>query len=253
MGIRYRDKEKLMRILIVEDERPTAEDIKLLTEQILKNEVTSIHIETTLESAKFYLKEKPVDVLLLDLNLNARDGFDLLKSAVSGSFHTIVISANISRAIEAFEYGVLDFIPKPYNIERLKAAFRRLKSSHALDGYAVKYLSVKTGFEIRIIPIEDIRYFKADNIYTELHLSDGRVVIHDKSIKQLIPLLPANYFRIHKSYLVDTGKIETIQTLGGGKNNVILKSGETLPVSRKIIGRLKASLDLQKDRSGRNI
>ncbi|MBK7227614.1 MAG: hypothetical protein IPH97_01775 [Ignavibacteriales bacterium] len=64
------------------------------------------------------------------MNLNAKDGFELLKQVVSQSFHTIVISANINRAIEAFEYGVLDFIPKPYNIERLKAAFQRLQSSH---------------------------------------------------------------------------------------------------------------------------
>jgi len=228
-----------MRILIVEDERPTAEDIKLLVEQVLKKEITSIHIETTLESALFYLKEKPIDVLLLDLNLNAKDGFDLLKQVVSQSFHTIVISANINRAIEAFEYGVLDFIPKPYNIERLKAAFQRLQSNHALDGHSIKYLSVKKGFEVRVIPLSEISYFKSANIYTELHLNVEHTVIYDKSIKQLVPLLPSNYCRIHKSYIVDREKIDSIQTYGGGKYRVILKSGESLPVSRKKINLLK--------------
>ena len=228
-----------MRILIVEDERPTAEDIQSLVKQILKKEITSIHIETRLESAMLYLKEKPIDVLLLDLNLNAKDGFDLLKQAVSQSFHTIVISANINRAIEAFEYGVLDFIPKPYNIERLKAAFNRLKASHALDGHAVKYLSVKKGFEIKVIPIEEVRFFKSANIYVELYLNNEHVIIYDKSIKQLVPLLPSTYCRIHKSYIVNREKIDSIQTLGGGKYRVILKSGESLPVSRKIIKQLK--------------
>jgi len=228
-----------MRILIVEDERPTAEDIKLLVEQILQKEITSIHIEVTLDSALIYLREKPIDVLLLDLNLNSKDGFDLLKQVVSQSFHTIVISANINRAIEAFEYGVLDFIPKPYNIERLKVAFQRLKSSHALDGHAIKYLSVKKGFEIKVIPIEEVRYFKSANIYAELHLKDERIVIYDKSLKQLVPLLPPNYCRIHKSFIVDRDKIDSIQTLGGGKYRVILKGGESLPVSRKKINLLK--------------
>lgn len=228
-----------MRILIVEDERPTAEDIQLLVEQILTKDITSIHIETTLDSAMFYLKEKPIDVLLLDLNLNAKDGFQLLKQVVSQSFHTVVISANINRAIEAFEYGVLDFIPKPYSIERLKAAFQRLKSSHALDGHSIKYLSVKKGFEIKVIPIEEISYFRSANIYTELHLNDDHTVIYDKSIKQLIPLLPSNYSRIHKSYIVDLEKIDSIQTYAGGKYRAILKSGESLPVSRKRIKQLK--------------
>lgn len=229
-----------MRILIVEDERPTAEDIKLLVEQILHKEITSIHIEVTLESALIYLREKPIDILLLDLNLNSKDGFQILKQVVSQSFHTIVISANINRAIEAFEYGVLDFIPKPYNIERLKAAFQRLKSSHALDGHSIKYLSVKKGYEIKVIPLEEIKYFKSANIYVELHLRDDHVIIYDKSIKQLIPLLPSNYFRIHKSFIVDRNNVESIQTLGGGKYRVILKSGDCLPVSRHKIDALKS-------------
>lgn len=233
----------MMRILIVEDERPTAEDIKLLVGSILKNEITSLHIETTLNNAVFYIKENPIDLLLLDLNLNSKDGFQLLKEAVSLSFHTIVISANIDRAIEAFEYGVLDFIPKPYNYERLTKAFERLKSSHAIDGHSIKYLSVKTGNEIRIIPIEDVAFFKAANIYSELHLNNGHIVIYDKPIKQLVPLLPSNYMRIHKSYLVELNKIKSLQLLGGGKNHLLLHGGECLPVSRKVIKKLKTALE----------
>lgn len=228
-----------MRILIVEDEKPTAEDIKYLVEQILQKEITSIHIETTLDGALLYLKEKPIDVLFLDLNLNAKDGFNILKQVVCQSFHTIIISANINRAIEAFEYGVLDFIPKPYSEERLRAAFQRLKSSHALDGHAIKYLSIKKGFEIKVIQLDEIKYFKSANIYTELHLQNDQTIIYDKSIKQLTPLLPSNYYRIHKSFVVDRDKIDSIQSLGSGKYRVILKSGDYLPVSRHKISQLK--------------
>lgn len=233
-----------MRILIVEDELPIAEDIQFLVKDILKKQTATIHIETSLGKAAEYLKSHVVDVLLLDLNLNSKDGFELLKQTVSNSFHTIVISANTNRAIEAFEYGVLDFIPKPYSIERLKAAFERLKSNHALDGQAIKYLSVKKGFEIRVIPLEDIRYFKSANIYVELYLRDKQIAICDKSMKTLAPLLPVNYFRIHKSYIIDINNIDTIQTLGGGKYRVKLKTGERLPLSRNKIKSLKALIDL---------
>ncbi len=228
-----------MRILIVEDERPIAEDIKFLVEEILQNEITSIHIELTLDSALIYLKEKPIDVLLLDLNLNSKDGFQILRQVVCQSFHTIIISANINRAIEAFEYGVLDFIPKPYNSERLKVAFNRLKSCHASDGHAIKYLSIKKGFEIKLVSIEDVNYFRSANIYTELHLKDGQIHIYDKSFKCLLPLLPQNYYRIHKSFVVDRNKIKSIHILGGGKYRVVLTSGESLPVSRNKINLIK--------------
>ena len=234
-----------MRILIVEDERPIAQDIQLLVKQILKKEITSLHIETTLDNALAYLNEKPIDVLLLDLNLNSKDGFQILQQMVSNSFHTIVISANTNRAVEAFEYGVLDFIPKPYSVERLKAAFQRLKSSHALDGHAIKYLSVKIGSAVQLIPLENIRYFKSANIYVELHLKDKQIAIYDKSIKLLEPLLPANYYRIHKSFLVNIDTIGTIQILGGGQYCAVLKSGDCLPVSRQKIKELKIKLGLQ--------
>lgn len=204
----------MMRILIVEDERPTAEDIRLLVRQILGNQIASIHIETTLDNALNYLTDKPIDVLLLDLNLHARDGFEILKRAVSGSFHTIIISASVDRAIEAFEYGVLDFIPKPYNMERLTAALNRIESGHAPSGHAIKYLSVKKGFEIRVVPLQEVRYFKSSNIYVELHLNNGKTELYDKSIKKLVPLLPVPYCRIHKSYIVNVATVEKIQTLG---------------------------------------
>ncbi len=233
----------MMHILIVEDERPTAEDIKLLVKQILKKEAASIHIETTLDDAFAYLETKPIDVMLLDLNLNSKDGFQLLKKAVSKSFHTIVISANTNRAIEAFEYGVLDFIPKPYNIDRIKIAFARLQSNHAVKGQAIKYLSIKKGHEVKVIPIEDVRFFKSANIYVELHLVGNRVEIYDKALKKLTPLLPFNYMRIHKSFIVNTDAVTEILTSGRGKYQVVLKSGDCLPVSRNKVAELKKILN----------
>jgi two-component system response regulator LytT len=232
-----------MHILIVEDDRLIAEDIQILVKHILKKTLSSVHIETTLDNALAYLNERPIDVLLLDLNLNERDGFQILKQVVSRSFHTIVISANINRAIEAYEYGVLDFIPKPYNMERLKVAFQRLESSHASDGYAMKYLSVKKGFRIQVFPVDTVRYFKSANIYVELHMKDDRIEIYDKPLKQLVPLLPSNYIRIHKSYIVNTETIEEIQALGAGQYRVILKSGDSLPVSRQRIKMLRELMD----------
>ncbi|KAF0139207.1 MAG: LytTR family two component transcriptional regulator [Stygiobacter sp.] len=233
-----------MRILIVEDELPIAEDILFLVKDILKQQISSIHIETTLGNAQEYLRTHIVDVLLLDLNLNSKDGFQLLKQTVSNSFHTIVISANTDRAIEAFEYGVLDFIPKPYSRERIEAAFKRIHSTHALDGHSLKYITVKRGHEIHVIPLEDIHYFKSANIYVELHLNNKQIAFCDKSMKTLAPLLPSNYFRIHKSYIIDINNIDTIQTLGGGQYRALLKSGDILPVSRQRMKLVKQFIGL---------
>jgi len=207
----------MMRILIVEDERPTAEDIQAMIKQILGKRLFRIHIETSLQNALDYLSEKSIDVLILDLNLNERNGFDILKQVVTRSFHTIIVSAYSDRAVKAFEYGVLDFVPKPYNLERLQTAFNRLQDSSAFSARSLKYLSVRKFGSIQIISLKDVRYFKGANVYTELHLNDGAVEIYDKSLKTIMNLLPKNYQRIHKSFIVDIEKIRKLNNFGGGR------------------------------------
>ena len=82
-----------------------------------------------MESAFAYLKDHQIDLLLLDLNLDGGNGFDILKYTVSQSFHTIIISAYTDQAITAFQYGVLDFIPKPFRDEELVSKIHELIGS----------------------------------------------------------------------------------------------------------------------------
>lgn len=233
-----------MRILIVEDESPIAEDLQALTFKILGERIASIHIETTLVGALSYLSEHVIDVLLLDLNLNGEDGFTILKEVVSRSFHTIIISAHIDRAIMAFEYGVLDFIPKPYNEARLARAFKRLEENFPIEGKEARYLCVKKYSEIIVVPIREVKFFRGANVYTELHLISGRVELYDKILKNLGSLLPSHYFRIHKSYIVDIDRIKKIMTFGSGKYEAVLETGDRLPVSRHRIRELKDRFNL---------
>ena len=108
-----------MNILIVEDESRIAKRIERMTRDIFGDTLQSLKHINTLHEALPFIENNSLDLVLLDLNLNGDNGFDLLTTAVSKSFHTIVISAYRDQAITAFEYGVLDFVPKPFNRERL--------------------------------------------------------------------------------------------------------------------------------------
>ena len=222
-----------MHVLIVEDEYPTALDLQQLVKKILKGYSPIVHIETSFEDALLYIKSNPIDVLLLDLNLNSKDGYQILQQSISSSFHTIIISANIHRAIEAFQYQALDFIPKPYAIEQLKAAFDKLFSIQTIKQKPLQSLPIKRGAELKIIPINQILYFKADNIYVRVFLENGMQELYDKPMKKLEVILPPLYVRIHKSYIVNIEKIEKIISSKGGKYTLVLKNGSHLPLSRK--------------------
>lgn len=221
-----------MNILIVEDETRIAKRIERMTREILGATLQSLTHIDTLGAALTFIEENPLDLVLLDLNLNGEDGFDLLATAVSGAFHTIIISAYKEQAITAFEYGVIDFVPKPFNQERLEQAFLRVTAPENTADHTAKYLAVKKRQRIQLIPIEEVMYIKGAGAYAELFLRDGKKELHDKSLEKLEQLLSDPFERIHKSYLVRLSEIKEIIVASGSKYMAELKNGDQIPIGR---------------------
>lgn len=221
-----------MKVLIIEDESRIAKRVERLTRDILGSNLNSLTVINTLQDGLSFIETNTLDVVLLDLNLNGEDGFDLLARAVSGAFHTIVVSANTNQALRAFEYGVLDFVPKPFNRDRLEQAFNRIVTEDKEKSHDVKYLSVKKRNTIQLIPIEDVIYAKGAGAYSELILLDGSKELHDKSLEKLEQLLSPQFIRIHKSYLVKMYEVKEVKVSSGSKYLAILKNGELIPIGR---------------------
>lgn len=220
-----------MKILIIEDEARIAKRIERMTRNFFDKEV-QILLCDSLENGLHAIEQHPIDLLLLDLNLNGEDGFEILQSVVVKSFQTIIISAYTDKAISAFNYGVLDFVPKPFDESRLRQAFTRFTTPEKQSNGNIQFLAVKKGKSIKLITIENIKYIKGAGIYTELHLSDGRMELHDKSLESLEKLLPPQFERIHKSYILCWNEADKLVVEAGGRYNMLLKNGELLPVGR---------------------
>jgi len=220
-----------MHVLIVEDEPVIARRIARLTRSILDDADLAIETAGHLDAAQAALDRDDIDLLFLDLNLHGADGFDLLKTSVAGAFHTIVISAYTDRAIEAFELGVLDFIGKPFGRERLAQALRRLRTDARTDPSA-RYLAVRTNRRVTLIDVERVHYLQGAGSYSELVLRDGSTELHDKPLKRLVTLLPSDFVRIHRSYVVRMSAVAHFHTREGSRYAVELHDGTTLPVGR---------------------
>ncbi|TCC93421.1 response regulator transcription factor [Pedobacter frigiditerrae] len=220
-----------MRVLIIEDEARIAKRLERMASNYFEQNST-ISICDSVQKGMAYIENNEIDLLLLDLNLNGENGFDLLESVVSKSFHTIIVSANTDKAIMAFEYGVLDFVPKPFDEIRLAQAFKRIKANVKPTDELLKFLAVKKAGDIKLIDIEDLLFIKGAGIYSELHLRNGKQELHDKSLETLEQLLPYSFERIHKSYLVSLELAEKILIQSGSKYSLLLKSGEQLPIGR---------------------
>lgn len=230
-----------MKILIIEDEARIARRLeRMATNFFEQNSVVSICDSVDIGLA--YIETNDIDLLLLDLNLNGESGFDLLESVVSKSFHTIIVSAYTDKAIKAFEYGVLDFVPKPFDEIRLGQAFKRVANAIKTTDEPLKFLAVKKAGNIKLIDIDDLIYIKGAGIYSELYLKNGSRELHDKSLDTLAQLLPSTYERIHKSYLVCLTLVEKIVIESGSKYSLLLKNGQLLPIGRSKYKELKEKM-----------
>lgn len=223
-----------MNILIVEDEQMIAERLlRMISAYFTKGDVTINHCDSLGEGLE-YIEKNTIDLLFLDLNLNGENGFEVLQNVVSRSFQTIIVSAYKAKAIEAFEYGVLDFVPKPFNEKRLHQALDRIESRPSKDTSLgiIKYLSIIKRGNHHLLPLDNINYIQGARVYTEIHMNDGSEEIHNKSLDSLIQLLPSSYERIHKSYIVNMEHVKEFKAASGGKYSVVLKTEVELPVGR---------------------
>jgi two-component system, LytTR family, response regulator LytT len=221
-----------MKILIVEDEAIAARRLERLTREILGSAVTGIDIQESLAGSEKFLAGHNIDLLLLDLNLYGRSGFDLLKQASAGAFQTIVVSANTDQALAAFEHGVLDFVPKPIDKERLGRAFSRLTDHATVPVTAARYLSVRVHGAIDLIDVDQVMYLKGAGDYVEIYQRNGHMDLHSKSLEALAQILPPRFRRVHKSYIVDIRERKRVIVHGGGKYELELNNGLLIPLSR---------------------
>ena len=169
-----------MHILIIEDEAMIARRVQRMTQAYFGQAIKQMHHCAFLVDGQTYLQQNQIDLLLLDLNLNGEDGFEILQNMVAQPFHTIIISAYKEKAITAFEYGVLDFVPKPFNETRLHKALERVNQQPARESQSLKYLAIAKKGRQHLLHLEEVLYIQGARIYTEIFLKNGQKELHNK-------------------------------------------------------------------------
>ncbi|QGL74207.1 LytR/AlgR family response regulator transcription factor [Stenotrophomonas maltophilia] len=230
-----------MRILIVEDEPLVRQRlVRLCSEQAGTR--ARFDAVADLESAGDRLQRSVYDGLLLDLNLGGDDGFELLRRAVAGRYQCVVVSAHRDRALQAFEHGVLDFVPKPFSRERLGQALERLLDSSGGRSGRARYLGIWRAQGTATVELSDVMWIGADGDYSQVRMRDGRSELHDKSLAALATLLPADFVRCHRSHLVNLRHVRTLHAGSGSRYWLVLSDGSELAIGRAHVAALRDAL-----------
>lgn len=234
---------KSYNILAVEDEPMVAKRVLRLSKSILGEAFGESHTVATITDSEKWLADNDVDLIFLDLNLTSEDGFDLIRRFSAKAAHTIIISAETSRAIEAFDYGVLDFVSKPFTEKRLSKALARFTGDTLDKPSYAKLVSFNAISGIETYAVSDILYFQAADKYSEATLATGGTKFHGKSLNRLEDLLSEDFLRTHKSYLVQRQAIKSIKSLEGSRYELHLNNGQHIPIGRTRIEQVRQALE----------
>lgn len=229
-----------MRVLIVEDEHMVGRRLERLLRRILGEPDVDIRIATDLDQASDALAAHSNTLLFLDLNLGGADGFELLRHALAHSHRTIVVSANTERALEAFELGVLDFVAKPFDEQRLRRALQRVRADD--DPPAPALFAVSLAGRTDLIPLDGVVAIHGADDYSELETRDGRRHLHGKTLNALEQSLPAHFLRVHRSHIVNLRELRSLRVTTAGRRLLLLGNGSEVPVGRRYLQAVRAAL-----------
>jgi two-component system LytT family response regulator len=190
------------------------------------------------------------DLVFLDIQMPGMDGFDVLRALPTERIPNLIfLTAHEQHALRAFEVHALDYLLKPVDDERFIAAVNRarkvfdasLKTKMAervlrmLDEKQEQFVSrftVRTGSRIQIVQADDVEWIGAAGDYAELH-AQGRAYLLRETMTSLEQgLNPAAFLRIHRSRIVQVGKIVELRSIENREFVVRLSDGSEHRSSR---------------------
>ncbi|MDQ3206739.1 MAG: LytTR family DNA-binding domain-containing protein [Pseudomonadota bacterium] len=206
-------------------------------------------------SALEALAEHRPDVAFLDIRMPGLTGLEVAAAAaeVSPATRIVFVTAYNQYAVDAFERGAVDYLLKPIAPARLAATVERLRAQSVQHDPAelrallerlgkslprevgaepLTWITASAGRETRLILVDDVAYFRADNKYTTVVTADGEALLRTP-IRELLGMLdPACFRQIHRSTIVNLKAVAAIVRDDSGRGTVRLRSrAETLPVS----------------------
>ncbi|MCO5937244.1 LytTR family DNA-binding domain-containing protein [Mucilaginibacter sp. RB4R14] len=197
-------------------------DDEPLALELIKNYVSrfpSLQLLQTFEDAVSgaeYLRDNPVDLLFVDINMPDITGIDLVRSLESKPM-VIFTTAYKNFAFEGFELEAIDYLLKPIDVKRFSKAiekaadYLRYKTATTVQGED-ENLYVYSEYRMVKIALKDIEYIESMEDYIKIHLQFDKTVLTLMPLKKVLEKLPEDKFqRIHRSYIVPVSKIISIQ------------------------------------------
>jgi two-component system LytT family response regulator len=214
------------------------------------------------EAVKAIAEKKP-DLVFLDVQMPKLNGFEVLE-LIGQEVAVIFVTAYDQYAMRAFDEHAVDYLLKPFSLERFQKALERARQRVGEKGTAqesaikpipsdlaraarppqefVQRIVVRDGARVHIIPVERLDFAESQDDYVSLH-SQGKSYLKEQTISSLEASLdPERFVRIHRSVIVNLERVAKIEPYAKDSRVAVLSDGSQLPVSKAGYERLRGLL-----------
>ncbi len=242
-----------MKALIVDDEPLARARLRRLLEGMPEMEV--VGEAGNGEEALTRSAELQPDMVFLDIRMPGVNGLEAARQLAASEHPPAVIftTAYDEHALEAFDASAQAYLLKPIRQERLQAAIERARrpnraqqpapaAAAASSATARSHISASIGGRLQRVPLDEVRYFQAEQKYVMVRHREGQLLIDD-SLKSLQAEFGDRFLRVHRNSLVAMEHVEGLERIPGGRYEVFFRDiDDRVEVSRRLASTVRRRL-----------
>jgi two-component system response regulator LytT len=259
----------VIRALVIDDELPARSELGFLLDDI--DNIQIMGEADNVRDAVALIKSKPVDVIFLDVNMPGVTGIQLAEGLKTHPRPPAIVfvTAHSHFAVRAFELDALDYLVKPVDMGRLRAAVDKVRIRMGLtagniasrqgasqmaaseeggilaDGNDKVHIVISKAGKKLPVAVCDISFIMARDDYCYIYTAKERYLSTCSLVKLEEQLKGTGIFRVHRCYLVNLDKVSGVHAPQGGALALSVEGNEeTIPVSRRRTSALKEALNL---------
>jgi two-component system response regulator AlgR len=236
-----------MRIMIVDDEQLARDRLSRMIGGFDDHEVVG-EAANGVEAVKVAASMQP-EVVLMDIRMPGMDGLEAARHIVEAEEPPAIIfcTAYEEHAVEAFDLQAVGYLLKPVRKENLEASLGKAQRVNKAQLAALAedqpprrtHISARTRKGIELIPVDDVRYFQADQKYVTVRHGEGEIIV-DETLKELEEEFGERFIRVHRNALVAARFIVGLARQSDGHYQIELKDvEEAVDISRRHVAAVR--------------
>jgi two-component system LytT family response regulator len=234
----------MLKAIIIDDEEGARVTLATLIKQYVP-EIEVVAECSNVPDGVLAINKNNPDIVFLDIEMPEYNGFELLDFFKQITFEIIFVTAYSQYAIKAFEVSATDYLLKPVEIENLKSAVEKVKSKKnqanvmqrldlmksAYQGDDIRKIALPMNDGLLFVEVNDILYFEADRVYTNVFFSNGSKVTVSKPMRVFEDILKDKtyFFRPHRSFLIN---LNYLKKYNRGDSSIVMDNNSVISISR---------------------